>query len=366
MAFKDITKVLYDGTIKIDYKDKAHRYYIRERKLAEDGTFLLPEDNPKAWDKVLKGVRGTTTLLGDTLEKKGLQRYPLTKAMMYMFQFYEFTDDEGEKKIGYSKKGFGSFWEDPLDIDNPEGKMKQFTREEALEHLSYGAKADLRWTQKGADIGSVVHDAIEHHVKGIKGFDIAEEYRKSMEAATYESERAKKQAEDECEADTKMAIEAFKSFTVWWKSSKIELLGAEDLIYSKQYRISGTFDGLLRVPGKGVVLADWKTSNASQSKDACMLEGVNYTYFLQSAIYAMAWQEMGNHQIDDLLIVSCRKDGGFSTIFASDLGLTVEDCINWAKAVIVCNRMMVRSKTALWEHGVANGAVKVFNKKESK
>ena len=359
MAFKDITKVLYDGTIKIDYKDEAHRYYIRERKLAEDGTFLFPEDNPKAWDKVLKGVRGTTTLLGDTLEKKGLMRYPLTKAMMYMFQFYEFTDDNGEKKMGYSPKGFGSLW-------GKDDKLIPYTREEALEHLSYGSKADLRWTQKGADIGSVVHDAIEHHVKKQKGFDIKEQYRASMETAEYESDRAKKQAEDEFEADVAMAIQAFESFKVWWKTANIELLGAEDLIYSKQYRISGTFDGLLKVPGKGVVLADWKTSNASQSKDAAMLEGVNYQYFLQSAIYAMAWQEMGNHKIDDLLIVSCRKDGGFSTIFASDLGLTVEDAINWAKAVIVCNRMMVKTKTELWEHGVANGAVKVYNKKETK
>jgi hypothetical protein len=359
MAFKDITKVLYDGTIKVDYKDSSHRYSIRERLTKEDGSFLLPADNPKAWSKVLKGVRGTTTLLGDTLEKKGLQRYPLTKALMYMFQFYEFTDENGDKKMGYSEKGFGSLW-------GEDGKLIPHTREEALEHISYGSKADLRWTQKGADIGSVVHDAIEHHVNGDDSFDLATEYRNSMEAAKYESDRAKEQAKAEFDADVAMAIEAFNSFKKWWATSGIELLGAEDLIYSRQYRISGTFDGLLRVPSKGVVLADWKTSNASQSKDACMLEGINYQYFLQSAIYAMAWQEMGNEKIDDLLIVSCRKDGGFTTIYASDLGLTVEDCINWAKAVIVCNRMMVRTKTALWDHGVENGAVKVFNKKEKK
>lgn len=362
MAFKDMQVFLYGDSIKVNYTDKTHRYQAHERVNWE-----LPKDNPKAWGKALY-PKGCTTILGNTLEKKGLQRYPLTKALMYMFQFYEFTDDNGEKKIGYSKKGAGSFWEDPAKVDDPNGKMKQFTREEALDALSYGSKADLRWTQKGADIGSVVHDAIEHYVRASAGeemeaFDIATQYKLSMETADYESDRAKQQAQDEADADIEMAKKAYERFVQWWEETKPELIGAEDLIYSKQHNICGTFDGLLRIKGKGVVLADWKTSNASQSKDAGMPEGVNYQYFLQSAIYAMAWMEMGREEVDDLLIVSCRKDGGFSPIFASDLGLTVKDCINWAKAVIVCLRMMDMTKSALWQHGIDNGAVIVKPKK---
>lgn len=361
MAFKDMQVFLYDESIKVNYTDKTHRYQARERINWE-----LPKDNPKAWGKALY-PKGCTTILGTTLEKKGLQRYPLTKALMYLFQFYEFTDDNGEKKMGYSKKGFGSLWGD-------DDKLIPYTREEALDVISYGSKADLRWTQKGADIGSVVHDAIEHYVRRSAGqevpaFDIATQYRASMEEATYESDRAKAQAEEEADSDIEQAKLAYERFVKWWEETKPELIGAEDLIYSKQHNICGTFDGLLRIDGK-VVLADWKTSNASQSKDAGMPEGVNYQYFLQSAIYAMAWMEMGREEVDDLLIVSCRKDGGFSPIFASDLGLTVKDCINWAKAVIVCLRMMDVTKKALWEHGVENGAViekvKKTTKKEAK
>ena len=59
MAFKDITKVLYDGTIKLDYKDKAHRYYVRKRI-----NFDLPEDDAKAWSK-LYTLKVQTTLFGD-------------------------------------------------------------------------------------------------------------------------------------------------------------------------------------------------------------------------------------------------------------------------------------------------------------
>ena len=355
MAFKDMQVFLYGESIKVNYTDKTHRYQARERI-----NWDLPKENPKAWGKALY-PKGCTTILGNTLEKKGLQRYPLTKALMYMFQFYEFTDDNGEKKMGYSEKGFGSFW-------GKDGKLIPYTKEEALEHISYGSKADLRWTQKGADIGSVVHDAIEHFVRSqdgqeVEDFDIATQYKASIETADYESDRAKEQAQAEADNDIEQAKLAYNRFVEWWNATKPKLLGAEDLIYSKQHNICGTFDGLLEIEGKGVVLADWKTSNASQSKDACMPEGVNYQYFLQSAIYAMAWMEMGNQEIDDLLIVSCRKDGGFSPIFASDLGLTVKDCINWARAVIVCLRMMDTTKAALWEHGVANGAVIVKPKK---
>lgn len=358
MAFKDITETMYNESILVTYLDKSHRYQARNRV-----NWDLPVDNPKAWGKALF-PSGCTTILGNTLEKKGLQRYPLTKALMYLFQFYEFTDDAGEKKMGYSKKGFGSMWDTETDTIRP------LNRDEALDVISYGSKADLRWTQKGADIGSVVHDAIEHYISG-HDFDIETQYRLSMEAAEYESERAKEQAKEEFDADVEQAKKAFIRFTEWWNEVKPELVGTEELIYSKQHNICGTFDGLIRLDGK-LILADWKTSNASQSKDACMPEGVNYQYFLQSAIYAMAYMEMHTphdkngaiigecppeFKVDDLLIVSCRKDGGFTPIFASELGLTVEQCINWARAVIVCKRMMEVTKKALWEHGVASGAV---------
>lgn len=359
MAFKDIEVVLYDGHIKVNYTDASHRYQARPRVLNEDGSFKLPEDNPKAWGKALF-PKGTTTLLGDTLEKKGLQRYPLSKMLMYAFGFYEFTDDNGEKKMGYSKHGVASFF------DPETGRLHDWTKEEALEHISYASKADLRWTDKGASIGSVVHDAIENFVKGNPDFNIHDKYAESLQAAAqaefgtragFESEKALQQALDEYGEDTWHAELAYEQFVKWWNATKPELLGAEDLIYSKTHNICGTFDGLLRIKGKGVVLADWKTSNASTSESACMPEGINYQYFLQSAIYAMAWMEMGREKIDDLLIVSCRKDGGFTTIFASDLGLTVDQCINWARAVIVCKRMMETTKEALWQHGIESGAV---------
>jgi hypothetical protein len=77
---------------------------------------------------------------------------------------------------------------------------------------------------------------------------------------------------------------------------------------------------------------------------------VYYSYFIQLAIYELCRREMGFEPADDLLTVSARKDGGFSLIYASELGLTVQDCIDWAVAVITCYRFMDKSKKGLLEH----------------
>lgn len=369
MAFKDITKFMYPDeqgrhTIKLDYKDASHRYYVRERK-----NFDLPEDNPKAWDKAFC-PKGTTTLIELTLEKKGLMTWPLNMAIGELFGFYDFVGDDGSVLQGFSE-------EKELD-DKGElvktGRLKgsMFTPERKLIDVSLDElwpivdSANRNWQRrqkKGADIGSVVHDAIEHHVRkdrgdeGIEELDIPKVYRELIETSEYKTESERAEAIANIEKDTEKAELAFSKFVEWWAEVKPELVGAEELVYSKRFRVSGTFDGLIRVAGKGLVLADWKTSNASQSPEACMPEGINYQYFIQSAIYAMVWEEMGGEKIDDLLIVSARKDGGFTPLFASDIGLNMEDCVNWVRAVIVCFRMNQKVKEQLWQRGIDAGLV---------
>ncbi len=359
MAFKDITKVLYDGKVKLDYKDKAHRYYVRFRE-----NWDLSEDNGKAWGKIVY-PKGTTTLLGDTLEKKGLMTWPLGLAIRELFGFYDFTNDEGQQMTGFSK-GVGTMWEN--------GKTKALTPEELAPIVSSANKAWTRAQQKGADIGSVVHDAIEHYVLANTNnperedtdnmFDIAEQYMWNIkEAITDINSPEYDLAMQEFESDVAMAKIAFGKFTEWWDEVKPVLYGAEDLLYSLEHNVCGTYDGDLGIPisahplphlieGKEIVrcTSDWKTSNASKSKDAASPEGVYYSYFIQLAIYELCRREMGFPPADDLLTVSARKDGGFSLIYASELGLTVQECIDWAVAVITCYRYMDKSKKGLLEH----------------
>lgn len=373
MAFKDISKVLYNGSIKIDYKDKAHRYYARQRK-----NYDISPDNPKAWGKIIY-PRGTTTLIGDTLEKKGLMTWPLGLAMRELFGFYDFKTDNGEQKTGFSKDT-GTLWED--------GHLLHIDKETALPLVLSASKAWQRKQAKGADIGSVVHDAIEHYVlmnpnvlepvidengevKMImpapgrpSNFDIKEQYLWNIkEAITDVNSPEFVRAMDEFDSDVECAQKAFDQFKAWWDSVRPALYGAEDLLYSKELNVSGTYDGDIGIPiifhpradlfpNKEFVrcATDWKTSNASNSKEAAAPEGVYYSYFIQLAIYELMRREMRMPPADDLLAVSARKDGGFSLVYASELGLTVDECLDWARAVIQCDAMVRKTKPALLTH----------------
>ena len=348
------------NTIKLEYKDKSHRYYVRERK-----NFDLPEDNPKAWDKAFR-PKGTTTLLGDTLEKKGLMTWPLNMAMSELFGFYNFVAENGERMQGFSEEKLLNEKTGQLEKT---GKLKgtmfgddrniiQVTHDELYAIVDSANRNWQKRQKKGADIGSVVHDAIEHHVRDyLEALDIPATYKELIETSEYETQADRDAAIANIEADTEKALLAFSKFVEWWAAEKPELVGAEELVYSKRFRVSGTFDGLIRMNSK-LILADWKTSNASESPEACMPEGINYQYYIQSAIYAMIWEEMGGDPIDDLLIVSARKDGGFTPLLASELGLNMEDAVNWVRAVIICHRMADKVKSGLWQRGVDAGLVK--------
>ena len=342
MAFKDLERVLYNDEIKLDYKDKAHRYYARKRINWE-----LPVEDPKAWGKIVY-PKGTTTLIGDTLEKKGLMQWPKNVALRELFGFYgEFTGDDGNKVPAGFSKGVGTMWElDGAPSINPD-MIKEM--------LVSANTAWQRKQKKGADIGSVVHDAIEHYIRQNPNnedmpefnetFDIAEQYLWNIKEEEYESDAMRDKALTEFDSDVAQATLAFEQFKKWWDEERPTLVGAEDLVYSKEHNVAGTFDGLIRINDK-LVICDWKTSNAYGDAP----EGVSYDYFIQSAIYAMAYMEMGGEQIDDSCIVSARKDGGFGLVFASELGLSMDELLSWAKSVIMCYGLADKTKKALKEH----------------
>lgn len=364
MAFKDISRVFYDGQIKLDYLDKSHRYYIRHRI-----NFDLSETDKKAWGKATRPT-GVTTILGDTLEKKGLMTWPMGLALRELFGFYDFTNEKGDRMTGFSKN-VGTLWE----VDGIKKK------DDVLPIILSASKAWQRKQKKGADIGSVVHDAIEHYIKG-EDFDIPESYNWAIKEAFPISkigeedpdEAERNLAFQEAPADIECALKAFNRFKVWWLETSPTLYGSEEVLYSMEYDFPGTYDADLGIPvkhhpkpelfsGKDLIrcTTDWKTSNASTNPDAAAPEGVYYSYFIQDAFYELIRREMGQEPADDLLVVSARKDGEFSLVYASECGLTVDDCIAWAKAVILCFQLMKKTKKAL----VAHAAPKVNQTKEA-
>ena len=68
----------------------------------------------------------------------------------------------------------------------------------------------------------------------------------------------------------------------WWKETKPEILKLETPVFHEKLKVTGTFDALLKINGKHV-LVDWKTSKTMQQH-----------FHLQTAFYATAWEGMGH------------------------------------------------------------------------
>lgn len=334
VASKDSTHVLYGGTVRINYLDGPHSYWRAD--LQPDGS----------WGKKFR-VKGVTTMMDKVLEKSGLMQWPKGLALRELFGFYDFKNEKGEQMTGFSKN-VGTL------IDHGSNLSMSIHKDGLLEVVTSASKAWARKKKTGADIGSLVHNAIEQFItrydgtmKSVGAHPInIEEYRKGQVFDTPEEEA---EWEGQAAAEVEMAKAAFLRFLNWWRQSKAKILGAEQLVYSKAMNFCGTFDGLIEMDGK-VILCDWKTSNASTSREAASPQGVYYSYFLQSAAYAAAWKEMGNGVVDDLLIVSCRKDGGFDTVSASELGLSVGECIEAWNALATLHGFIGKAKTALLDN----------------
>lgn len=327
MAFRDSVTVMYDGSVRITYKDGPHAYYKQERI-----NYNLPEDDEKAWGAKDR-PKGTTTLLGDTLEKKGLMTWPMGVALRELFGFYDFEPEEGRRLTGFSK-GKGTFWQATPSAD------------ELLPLVLSASKAWQRRQKSGADIGTLVHDAIEQYITGSPIELTLEKYQSGQ---VFENDDEKIEWLKTAEAELNMAKIAYVRFCDWWMETNPTLISTEQVVYSKEFDISGAYDSLLEIDGR-IIVEDHKTSNASASAGAP--DGVYYSYFIQSAIYAICLLEMGVvERIDDLMIVSVRKDGGFAAIMASDVGLTMDEALDWAKAVIKCYRLMDKTKRGLIDYG---------------
>lgn len=343
MAFKDMEVVLYGGKVKLDYKDKSHRYYYRV--LQDDGT----------WGKATP-AKGVTTLMGDTLEKKALMHWSKGLALRELFGYYDFVAENGVRKQGFSKD-VGTIWGQELD------------KETLIPIIESADKAWARITKQGADIGTVVHDAIEHHIKANTNnpdieptpstFDIEYQYMWNIKDSIPDHNSPEfTLAMENFELEVEMAKKAYQAFIDWWSTVSPMLYGAEELLFSLKNGVAGTYDATIGIPiehhprpemfeGKKHVrcMTDWKTSKASENAGAP--QGVYYSYFIQLGIYEGMRREMGLEPCEDIAVASARKDGGFNIVFASELGISIEDCVDWGQSVMTCYFLMDKTKKEL-------------------
>ena len=125
----------------------------------------------------------------------------------------------------------------------------------------------------------------------------------------------------------------------WYEFTNPEVLNVEEVIYSDAFKYAGTYDCMLKVEGKNY-LCDLKTTNASRKAP----NGVYAENFVQLGAYAFAHEEQRQYEeanggtnlvkIDDLMVISAKKDGKLDIVTATDLGLTVEECGEMFKRVM--------------------------------
>lgn len=85
--------------------------------------------------------------------------------------------------------------------------------------------------------------------------------------------------------------ELFMRWVDWYEKTKPEILALECQIYDEEQNYAGTIDCVYR-KNDLVYMIDWKTSNS-----------IYYTYELQQAAYATAWNKFSDVKIDNIAIL---------------------------------------------------------------
>lgn len=236
-------------------------------------------------------IRGVTTVLGDVLDKPGLRLWP--RDMMAKAVFGVKLVD---KVPTYFKK---------------EALLKPnvaYSEEDLQAFLTESYNAHTRRSDRGKDIGTMVHSFVE-------GFLVGEFQELSEELVT----AAYPDMEDEYK---KATVKAVNGFVSWWDSLEDkEVLGVENMIYSREHKFSGTYDLKAKINGK-VYMLDVKTTNASPSAPL----GIYPEYFMQLGGYMTADSEESGQVFDDCGIINVGKDGKVRIATALDLGITVQEC----------------------------------------
>lgn len=109
--------------------------------------------------------------------------------------------------------------------------------------------------------------------------------------------------------------QAFEGFMRDWSP---EIVGIEEILYSKTHNFAGTADFIAKVDGK-LVIGDWKTTNTSRYNP----DGIYPTYFAQLGAYSLAYEEMTGEEVEELMVVNLPKDGGeYKLKRLEDIGLS--------------------------------------------
>lgn len=223
--------------------------------------------------------QGVTTILGNVLAKKGLMTWPMDVALAHI-----------------------------------RTRLPIVTEED----LVYAAYEHERLRDAGGSTGTEAHSMVEEFLYGGEPTML----------------------------HTQEAINAYTAFVEWFTRTKPEIVGIENVIFSEELEFAGTYDCMLKIDGK-VTLCDLKTTNPSRDAP----KGIYAENFFQLGGYALAHEEQRLYEIkatgtselqpiEELMIISCKKNGVCDIVTASDLGLTVQDCMELFAKVVAINKAL--------------------------
>jgi hypothetical protein len=225
--------------------------------------------------------KGVTTILGATLSKD-LMQWAVDSAMIYL-----------------------------------QAKIPLVTKQD----LEIAAVEYIRLRDAGGSTGSEAHEMAEQFLMFVS---------EGKEGA-FVPKLAKEPSQD--------ARNAFNAFAGWYYQTTPRVIGVEESIYSPTYNYCGTYDAIMEIGGK-VYLCDLKTTNVSRKAP----RGIYAEHFIQMGAYALAYLEQREFEdknggtklleIDDLMLISAKKNGALDVVAASDLGLSVGTCIEMFRNVI--------------------------------
>ena len=166
----------------------------------------------------------------------------------------------------------------------------------SADDLEQAKKAHASKKDKAADIGTLVHGAVEQWIKN-----------------------------GTIPALNEDGMKMFNHFLKWAEGKKF--LASEQRVYSTVHFYAGTFDFLVEIDGKKYI-GDLKTSNGIYGRE----------YFAQTAGYRIAIEEMGI--LDDLhgsVIVRCGKKGDFEEQYSYDYETDKEMFLSCLKLYRIIN-----------------------------
>lgn len=123
---------------------------------------------------------------------------------------------------------------------------------------------------EAADVGSMAHDWIEQHIKGLKP----------------------------AMPENPAVMNCVSAYLKWEGENKIKWLKNESLVYSKKHDYVGKFDAIAKIKGK-TYLIDYKSS-----------KGLYPEFYLQTAGYQLAYEEEFGKCIDGRILLHLGKEDG--------------------------------------------------------